>query len=182
MLGPLGVGILHVRRGVENSLQPVRQGGTGTHSTLDTPPAELPHRYEAGNLNMPALAGLAAATRFLLDKSVDSIAAHEAELAMALCDGLIAIPNVRLHGPAAGVERAPVVSISVEGYDPQDFAAALDSAFGVQCRAGLHCAPRMHAALGTLPRGGTVRFSIGWSTTAKDIERTIEAVAAIAGA
>ena len=61
-------------------------------------------------------------------------------------------------------------------------AAALDSSFGVQCRAGLHCAPRMHAALGTLPRGGTVRFSCGWSTTIADIDRAIEAVAAIAGA
>jgi cysteine desulfurase/selenocysteine lyase len=182
MLGPLGVGMLYVRRGVEKSLQPTRQGGTGTHSTHETPPEELPHRYEAGNLNMPALAGLAAATRFLLDKSVESIAAHEAELATQLMEGARSISGVRLHGPAAGIERAPVVSISVEGYDPQDFAAALDSAFDVQCRAGLHCAPRMHAALGTLPRGGTVRFSIGWSTTAADIERTIEAIAAIAGA
>jgi selenocysteine lyase/cysteine desulfurase len=92
------------------------------------------------------------------------------------------MPAVRVYGPGDREERAPVVSISVEGYDPQDFAAALDSAFGVQCRAGLHCAPRMHAALGTLPRGGTVRFSCGWSTTRSDIDRALEAVASIAGA
>jgi cysteine desulfurase/selenocysteine lyase len=182
MLGPLGVGILHIRRGVEQELLPVRQGGTGTHSTHDTPPDELPHRFEAGNLNMPALAGLAASTRFLLDRTIDTIAAHEADLAARLCDGLKAIDGVRVLGPPGDGARAPVVSITVEGYDPQDFAAALDSAFGVQCRAGLHCAPRMHAALGTLPRGGTVRFSVGWSTTPADIDRTLEAVAAIASA
>jgi len=182
LLGPLGTGILYVRTGLETSLRPIRQGGTGTHSTSDEPPAEMPHRYEAGNLNMPALAGLAAATRFLLDKSVDAVAAHEATLVEQLCQGLRAMPSVRVYGPREGSERAPVVSISIEGYDPQDFAAALDSAFGVQCRAGLHCAPRMHAALGTLPRGGTVRFSVGWSTTRGEIDRTLEAVAAIAGA
>jgi selenocysteine lyase/cysteine desulfurase len=75
-----------------------------------------------------------------------------------------------------------VVSFGVEGYDPQDFAAALDSSFGVQCRAGLHCAPRLHAALRTVARGGLVRFSCGWSTTEGDVDRALEAVAAIAGA
>lgn len=181
LLGPLGTGILYVRTGLEALLRPIRQGGTGTHSTSDEPPAEMPHRYEAGNLNMPALAGLAAATRFLLDKTVNAVAAHEAALVEQLGQGLRAIPSVRVFGPGTGIARAPVVSITVEGYDPQDFAAALDSAFGVQCRAGLQCAPRMHAVLGTLPRGGTVRFSMGWSTTRNEIDRTLEAVAAIAG-
>jgi cysteine desulfurase family protein len=181
MLGPLGIGMLYVRPGLEATLRPIRQGGTGTHSTVEEPPEEMPHRYEAGNLNMPALAGLAAATRFLLDRTIESVAAHEAELVEQLRAGLRPLAHVRVLGPAAGVEQAPVVSITVDGYDPQDFAAALDSAFGVQCRAGLHCAPRMHAALGTLPRGGTVRFSVGWSTSAADIDRAIEAVAAIAG-
>jgi hypothetical protein len=40
----------------------------------------------------------------------------------------------------------------------------------------------MHAALGTLPRGGTVRLSCGWSTMAADVDRTLEAVGAIADA
>jgi cysteine desulfurase / selenocysteine lyase len=182
MLGPLGVGVLYVRPGVEKALLPVRQGGTGTHSTEETPPDELPHRYEAGNLNMPALAGLAAATRFMIEKSVEAIAAHEAGLVDQLCDGLRSISGVRVYGPADGQQRGPVVSLGVEGYDPQDFAAALDSAFGVECRAGLHCAPRMHAALGSLPLGGLVRFSCGWSTTRGDVARALEAVAAIAGA
>jgi cysteine desulfurase / selenocysteine lyase len=182
MLGPLGVGVLYVRPGVEKTLLPVRQGGTGTHSTEETPPDELPHRYEAGNLNMPALAGLAAATRFLIEKSVESIAAHEAELVNQFCDGLRSISGVRVYGPGEGQQRGPVVSLSVEGYDPQDFAAALDSAFGVECRAGLHCAPRMHAALGSLSRGGLVRFSCGWSTTRGDVDRALEAVAALATA
>jgi selenocysteine lyase/cysteine desulfurase len=74
-----------------------------------------------------------------------------------------------------------VVSISIEGYDPQEAAAVLDSAFRVQVRAGLHCAGRLHAALGTLQRGGTIRFSAGAFNTPSDIEAAATAVEEIAG-
>jgi len=182
LLGPLGVGVMYVRPGVEKQLAPVRQGGTGLNSTEDRQPQEMPHRFEAGNLNTPALAGFGAALRYLLDESVEKIADHEATLVQRIIDGLHSIPGVRVFGPPVGEPRAPVVSFGVRGYDPQDFAAALDGSFGVQCRAGLHCAPRMHAALGTLASGGLVRLSPGWSTSDVDVDRVLEAIAAIARA
>jgi cysteine desulfurase family protein len=182
LLGPLGTGVLYVRSGVETELEPIRQGGTGLNSTEDRQPSGMPERYEAGNLNTPALAGLAAAAQFLGEHGIRSIVEHEGRLIQRLLQGLRAMPNVRVYGPTDGQPRVAVVSFSVEGYDPQDFAAALDSSFGVQCRAGLHCAPRMHAQLKTVTRGGTVRFSCGWSTTEAEVDRALEAVAAIAGA
>jgi selenocysteine lyase/cysteine desulfurase len=182
VLGPLGTGILYIRPGLESALSPTRQGGTGLNSTEDRQPRELPHRYEAGNLNTPALAGLGAALQFLGEHKIENVAAHEAQAVRRLYDGLRAIPAVKLYGPAADQPRAAVVSFSVEGYDPQDFAAALDGSFGIQCRAGLHCAPLMHKALGTDTLGGLVRFSPGWSTTSEEIDQAVEAVAAIASA
>jgi cysteine desulfurase family protein len=182
LLGPLGTALLYIRPGVENMLQPIRQGGTGINSTEDRQPRELPHRYEAGNLNTPALAGLGAAAAFLQERTISANAAHESARIRRLIDGLQSIPAVRVYGPPASHVRAPVVSFSVEGYDPQEFAAALDAAAGVQCRAGLHCAPRMHDALGTTRLGGLVRMSVGWSTTTEEIDQALEAVAAIAGA
>jgi cysteine desulfurase / selenocysteine lyase len=182
LLGPLGTALLYIRPGAERRLAPTRQGGTGLHSTSDAQPDELPHRHEAGNLNVPALAGLAAAAKFLADETVAKIATHEADLVARFLAGLRELPAVRLYGPAADQPRAPVVSFAVEDFDPQDFAAALDSSFGVQCRAGLHCAPRMHEALSTLATGGLVRLSVGWSTTHEDVARTLQAIAALAGA
>ncbi|RIK83122.1 MAG: hypothetical protein DCC67_06280 [Planctomycetota bacterium] len=182
LLGPAGTGFLYVAPGVESCLRPIRQGGTGVESQLDHMPEELPTRYEAGSLNAPALAGLAAAVRYLREQSIGEIAAHEAMIVDRLVDGLRAISGVRVYGPGPGQPRGPVVSFSVGGYDPQEFAAALDAASGVQCRAGLHCAPRMHEALGTSPLGGTVRMSPGWATTPAQVDRALEAVAAIAGA
>jgi cysteine desulfurase / selenocysteine lyase len=180
LLGPLGTGLLYVREGLEPELAPVRQGGTGIDSQSDRQPNELPWRYEAGNLNTPALAGMAAAVQFLNERSVREVAAHESALIERLLNGLSEIKTARIYGPQGSQVRAAVVSFTIEGYDPQEFAAALDSSCGVQCRAGLHCAPRMHQALGTDAIGGTVRFSVGWSTTDKDVDSALRAVAAIA--
>ena len=70
-------------------------------------------------------------------------------------------------------------SFTLGGYDPQELAAMLETSGGVQCRAGLHCAPRMHKALGTFELGGTVRLSPGWATTVSEIKQTLELIATL---
>ena len=47
--------------------------------------------------------------------------------------------------------------------------------FGIETRAGLHCAPEAHEWLQTTATGGTLRLSVGPFTTPQEIERTIEA-------
>ncbi|HZZ28968.1 MAG TPA: aminotransferase class V-fold PLP-dependent enzyme [Pirellulales bacterium] len=202
LLGPLGTGFLYIRPGLENELQTIRQGGTGTRSHEDRQPETLPDKFETGNHNVPGLVGLAAALRWLQQQGIQSIWQHEQQLTARLRDGLRQIHGVTLHGisalacsPAANMavtEKAGtsmdsppavgVVSISIAGYDPQEAAAALDANFGVQVRAGLHCAPLIHQAMNTLQNGGTVRFSVGPFTTPHEIEIAIGAVAQLARA
>ncbi|QDS98552.1 cysteine desulfurase [Adhaeretor mobilis] len=181
LLGPLGTGILYVREGIETRLNPTRQGGTGVDSQSKQQPDQMPERYEAGNLNVPAIAGLGAATEFLISEGTERIAAHEQELTKQLLTGLEAIPGVRVYGPPAGMSRVGVVSFTAEAYDPQELAAAVDAAASLQCRAGLHCAPRMHQAIGTHETGGTVRLSIGWATTPQQVEAALAVIAAVVG-
>ena len=64
--------------------------------------------------------------------------------------------------------------------EPQEVASLLDSAFQIQVRAGLHCAPGMHEAIGTKELGGTVRVSFGPFTTEDDIAALVAAVGQIA--
>jgi cysteine desulfurase/selenocysteine lyase len=193
LLGPLGTGVLYVRPGLENEMQPIRQGGTGTESDQDRQPDLLPQKFEPGNHNVPGLVGLAAALEWLQSLSIAAIQAHEQQLVDRLRAGLLLIRGVTLHGPmpvarATGLTQNPVplsaavVSISIDGYDPQEAAAVLDASFGVQVRAGLHCAPLMHKAIGTLEHGGTVRFSIGAFNTSEEIDAAIEAVKKLTGA
>lgn len=168
LLGPLGVGLLYVAPGWEDELRPLLLGGTGINSDEETPPKELPARYEAGNLNVPALAGLAAGLGWLANH--DDSPQHATR---SLMEGLIELPGVTLYGPPCDEPRAPVVSFTLDGYDPQEVAAVLASA-QIECRAGLHCAPRMHQALGVADCGGTIRLSPGHETTDAENTQTIQ--------
>jgi selenocysteine lyase/cysteine desulfurase len=182
LLGPLGTGLLYIAPGVEDRLESVRQGGTGTHSDEDRQPDQLPDKYEPGNLNAMGIFGLKAGVEYVVQRGVDDIRRHAVALTRRLRDGLSAIPGVRLYGPDDPQKQVGVVSITVDGYAPQELAAILDASYRIQVRAGIHCAPRMHQALGTLESGGTVRFSLGPFTTPDDIDAAVAAVEEIAAA
>ncbi len=176
LMAPLGVGVLYIRPDLEREVAPLRCGGTGTQSDDDRQPDELPDRFEPGNHNLPGLAGLAAALDYLKERTVDDVNVHHHALTARLLGGLHEIEGLTVYGPPNANRRTSVVSLNHRGYDPQEFAAMLDASHRVQCRAGLHCAPRMHAALGTAELGGAVRLSAGCLTTAEDIDVALAAI------
>jgi cysteine desulfurase family protein len=177
LLGPLGTGVLCLSERAANEMRPLRFGGTGTSSEEDRQPPELPYKFEAGNLNVPGIVGLNASLADFHELRVQKIQEHHQQLAGHLLSGLDVIPGVTIYGPHSVKSRTSVVSFTVKGYDPQEFATVLEMSTGVESRAGLHCAPRMHAALGTRAAGGTIRLSPGWSTTAEEIELALVAIA-----
>lgn len=181
LLGPLGVGVLYVGPHVEDELDSIRQGGTGSASEEDRQPQVLPDKYEAGNLNTPAIAGLGAGVAWLQERGVETVHASTGKLTSRLLTGLQSIEGVRILGPQDASRRVGVVSIAIAGCPPQEAAVLLDSAHRIQTRPGLHCAPLMHKALGTLEEGGTLRFSLGAWNTREEIDQTLAAVAEIAG-
>jgi cysteine desulfurase/selenocysteine lyase len=178
LLGPLGTGILYVAPGIESELEPLRQGGTGTKSDEDLQPTSLPERYEAGNLNVAGIAGLSAGVEHLLAHTVRASSIRQRELTERLLAGLSALRGVQVYGPRSASARVGLVSLSVAGYDPQELASLLDANWSIQTRAGLHCAPKMHAALGTAPRG-TLRVSLGHFTSQEEIDALLAALVEI---
>jgi cysteine desulfurase/selenocysteine lyase len=178
LLGPTGTGGLFVSPDVR--LAPLRQGGTGTRSEDERQPEELPEALEAGTVNTVGIAGLGAAVRFLQGRGLERIRAHEAALGARLLAGLADVPGLRVHGTGDPQRRVAVVSLTVEGWEPVDLGAALDSAFGIAVRPGLHCAPLAHRTLGTFPLG-TVRLSPGAFTTEDEVDQALAALRALAG-
>lgn len=176
LLGPLGTGILYLAPGLESRLRPVRQGGTGTRSEEDEQPESLPDKFESGNHNVPGIVGLAAGMEFVLARGIDRIREHERELTEQLLEQLAELPGVRIHGPSDSQRQVGVVSVTVPGHDPQELAMLLDVTARVQTRAGFHCAPQIHAALGTSGGGGTLRLSVGTFTTADEITAATRAL------
>ncbi len=179
--GPLGTGLLYVGPGLERELVPLRFGGTGSQSESDEQPETMPDRYESGNHNAPGIVGLEAALEHVAATDSAQLRESERPLTARLIEELRAIRGVTVHVPGELKHQLDVVSISAEGFEPQVFASLLDQEFGVQTRAGLHCAPRAHDWLGTLARGGTIRFSLGHATTLDEILAAAEAVRTILG-
>jgi cysteine desulfurase family protein len=174
--GPPGTGGLVVHDAVDTSLiEPLVYGGTGSHSEYETQPESCPDKFESGTLNGVGIAGLGAGVRWVLDRGVEAIRAHEIELARLLIEGLSAVPRVTVHGPADTGQRTATVSFTVGNRTVSEIGLRLDDEFDVLCRVGLHCAPAAHRSLGTFPEG-TVRFAAGASTTVDDIQAAVAAV------
>jgi selenocysteine lyase/cysteine desulfurase len=73
-----------------------------------------------------------------------------------------------------------VFSVRIEGFDPHELSAVLESTYGILTRPGIHCAPLAHQALGTAELGGTTRLSFGPFLTKQDVKYATDALAEIA--
>jgi cysteine desulfurase family protein len=173
LLGPQGTGFLYIEESIE--LPPLLVGGTGSHSSEEEQPEEMPGRFESGTLNTPGIAGLGAGAEFILSTGIETIRKKEALLVRQIWEGLSKIREINLHGPAPDKERGGIVSFTAEGRDPAMIGFTLDHEYGIEVRTGLHCAPAAHRTIGTFP-SGTIRVSPGWFTTEAEIEIFLSAM------
>jgi len=171
LYGPMGTGVLVLSAPLP--VKPLREGGTGFKSENPEQPEEYPWRLEAGTLNLPGIAGLAAGVRFVESVGVSTIAEHEAKLARALAKELRKIDGVTVF--CEPVPRTGVVSFRLETGDVALAGTMLDEAFGIAVRTGLHCAPATHNAIGTFPEG-TVRVSFGQFNTQDHVDALVAAI------
>jgi cysteine desulfurase/selenocysteine lyase len=182
--GPMGTGGLIVGERVdETQIEPLIRGGTGSRSEHEWQPDFLPDLWESGTPNVVGLAGLEAGVRWVLERGVEAIRAHELALARALIEGLQALPStgsgqhpgVIVYGTLDTELQMATVSFNVAGMSPSEVGLRLDDEYGIMCRVGLHCAPAAHKTIGTFP-DGTVRFGLSAFNTADEVQAAIDAV------
>ncbi len=92
LMGPMGIGGMYVREDVE--IRQTRAGGTGVRSAQRHHLEEYPYRMEYGTPNLPGIAGLNAGVKWVLERGLEDIRAHEMRLWAALRDGLRGIEGV----------------------------------------------------------------------------------------
>ena len=177
LLGPQGTGGLYVRPGLR--VAPLVVGGSGVHSFAEAHPSEMPTALEAGTLNVPGLAGLEAGGRWILAQGVEALCAKETALARLFYENVQGIPGVVVYGGCPAGPHAPIVSLNLAGEDSARVADALWEEYGICVRAGAHCAPLMHKALGTVEQGA-VRFSFSHQNTEQEALAAAAALRALA--
>ena len=171
--GPLGVGILWTTEGF--SLEPVRVGGTGSHSDDLEQPRDEAGGLEAGSPNLPGIAGFAEAARQRLDEiGLEHVREQRAACSRRFLAGVAEINDVHCLGSLTA-EREPVFPLTFGRYAPEEAALILESEFGIVARAGLHCASGCHRALGTLP-AGALRLSFGALPSEEEVDFVLDSL------
>ena len=89
------------------------------------------------------------------------------------------MPGVTVYGDIETALRAPIVSLNIGDEDSARVADILWEDYGICVRAGAHCAPLMHKALGTVEQG-VVRFSFSHFNTEQEVQQAAQAVCALA--
>lgn len=177
LLGPQGTGGLYVREGL--ALSPLKVGGSGIHSYDKTHPSMMPEALEAGTQNVHGIAGLGASVSYLLEKGIDKIYQKEMVLARQFVRGIRDIPGLSLYGDLDGEPRTGIVSLNIKEEDSGRVSDILWEDYGICVRAGAHCAPLMHQALGTVEQGA-VRFSFSHYNTEEEVAHAIRAIRELA--
>jgi len=128
LCGPLGVGILYVKKQVMEDLNPVSigsgtaelvsvkninsKGDRSKKSKESTKYHKYPEKYHATFRNFPGLAGLEASLRYLLRVGIQNIFQRNKYLASILRQELMKINDLTLHEATTEEFRSSVVSFS----------------------------------------------------------------------
>jgi cysteine desulfurase / selenocysteine lyase len=128
LCGPLGVGVLYVKKQVMEDLNPMFIGsGTADLVVLkkknankdrsytineSTKYLKYPEKYQGTFRNFPGLAGLEASLRYLLRVGIQNIFQRNKFLASILRDELMKINEIKLHEATSEESRSSLVSFS----------------------------------------------------------------------
>ena len=181
-------GALYGKRDILESLPPYKVRPAHDH-------------FETGTQNFEGIAATAAAVEYLaslgdgsgvggdatrrsrLLAGMASVRTHEAGLHDRLMAGLKAIPGIHIWGitdeARFAAEKAPTISVTIDGVSPRDAAAAL-GAQGIFTWDGDFYAQALIERLGLFETGGVLRLGIAHYNTADEIDRLLEAVEGIA--
>ncbi|MBK7764847.1 MAG: cysteine desulfurase [Sulfuritalea sp.] len=170
--GPGGVGVLWSRGELLAAMPPFLTGGGMIASVTNEVAtwAEPPQRFEAGTPPIAQAVGLGAALEWMMGLPWARIHATEGHLCEMLITGLQCIPGLRLLGPQASAQRAPIVSFDIPGLHPHDICQVLDG-HRLALRGGHHCAQPLLAALGV---EACTRASIALYTDEAEIEALLD--------
>jgi cysteine desulfurase family protein (TIGR01976 family) len=163
--------------------------------SLDVPkllpaPDSAPDRLETGTQNHEGIVGAAAAVNFLAalgtgtsrrDRLASAFSRLHGEgraLLTRLWDGLSAVAGVRLYGPPPTAPRTPTVSFTVADRNPAEVTAKLVER-GVFVSHGDFYASTVVERMGQGTHG-MVRAGCACYTTADEVDRLVEGVAALA--
>lgn len=172
LYGTQGIGALIVNN---CSPSPIKFGGSGSDSRSPLMPSYYPEKLEAGTINLPGIMALDGGISFV-EKNFNKIQEKTIKLTSLLLNFLRSNNNFMIY---TSKPNSGVISFNLKNKTTQEVVDYLNQN-NVYVRGGLHCTPQTHTFLNTLNSGGTVRVSISYFNTTKQIKKLINLLKKIA--
>lgn len=167
-----GTGAHYVRKGID--FRPYKFGGTGFDSSIIQYTGDGDYEYEPGTQNLPGIAALNTAIKYLQGVGVNQIFSKEKQMINYLINGLRKLEKVKIYSDFQR-EQGPLLSMNIKGLKAPDLAYILSEGYDIVIRAGLHCAPLIHKRMGT-GDGGTLRVSLSQYTSYEELNVFLQAI------
>lgn len=169
MLAPMGIGVVYGKKELLNKMPPFLTGGEMIeYVELESATfAELPHKFEAGTVNVGGAVGLHAAMDYLEGIGFDYVQETELRLTKRLFEGMKALPYIEIIGSDKSEEHNGIITFNIADVHPHDSASILNEA-GVCVRAGHHCAQPLMKYLGL---NSALRASLYFYNTEEEVDR-----------
>jgi len=177
MMGPMGIGVLYVKKSIMENMKPFLMGGEMIEYVTreDATFAELPHKFEAGTVNAADAYGLDAAIDYLNNVGYDYIEKKDTELVSRIMVEMKKMGHITVYGSPDPSNHNGIVTFNVEGVHPHDVSSILNED-GVCIRAGHHCAQPLMQFLNV---GSTARASVYFYNTEKEIDRFLDCLSKV---
>ncbi len=178
LYGLTGTGGIYIRDGLNPHA--LKVGGSGINSFDKDHPPTMPEVLEAGTINAYGILSLNASLDFINQIGLANIRKKEKDLLIYFDKSLREIPNLTIYGDKDLDKRVGILAINPSKISANDLAQILAEKYHIATRAGAHCAPLCHKALGT-EEAGLVRFSLSYFNSKEEIDEAIKALKEILG-
>lgn len=177
MFAPMGIGVLYGKKELLDMMPPFLYGGEMIeYVTLEGATfAEVPHKFEAGTVNVGGAVGLSEAIKFMERFGFKEIEKRENDLTEYAIERIKKLDGIEVLGAKDPKDHHGIITFRIEGVHPHDVAEIFNSE-GIAVRAGHHCAQPLHKFLGSL---STTRASLAFYNNMDDIDRFLECLGTI---
>lgn len=167
MYAPMGIGVLYAKYDLLEKMPPFLYGGEMIESVkIDSVTfANVPHKFEAGTVNVSGAVGLSTAIDFINSFSLDFIKEREEYLSKIAFEELANDKNINIIGSKDYKQHHGIFTFTIKDVHPHDVAEILNS-YNIAVRAGHHCAQPL---LNHLSHLSTTRASFAFYNTKEEI-------------
>jgi cysteine desulfurase len=172
MLGPPGIGVLYVRRALQERIEPLIYGG-GQQNGL-----------RSGTVPLPLCVGMGAAAEMLRGDQMRETRAALQKRRDEFLEKLRELPwGITVNGPPAEHRHPGNANVCFHGFSAHDILNALQPALaastGSACTSGIPEPSHVLRAIGLSgdDAEASIRFSLGYTTRNEDIDAAIDCIA-----